>query len=182
MGLMKPAPKKIIAEILSLSERQVERLISDKTFEPVAKDGRAALFDIPACVKNYIEKITENEKTPENKAADLVLTEEKIRTERARAEKLEIEVAQTKGELIDIDGAVAVTSAILHTVRNRLLSLPRELALEVSTIDPNYLTALETAYERSIYDALNELSAMEIKENGKGGFKMEKGIKKPKDS
>ena len=179
---MKSAPKKIIAEVLSLSVRQVERLIADKTFEPDGKVGRADLFNIASCVKAYIEKITENAKTPDGKAADLILTEEKINTERARAEKLALEVAQIKGELINIDEAVAIDMAILHTVRNRLLALPRELALEVSTIDPSDITALETAYEKSIFDALNELAAMGIKNDGNGGYKMEKGNKESKDS
>ena len=179
---MKPASKKIISEILGLSLRQVERLIADKTFEPVGKAGRAALFDIPSCVQNYIAKIAENTKTPDGKAADLILTEEKINTEKARAEKLALEVAQIKGELIGIDEAVAIDMAILHTVRNRLLALPRELALEVSATDPSDITALETAYEKSIFDALNELAAMGIKNDGNGGYKMEKGNKESKDS
>ena len=82
------------------------------------------------------------------------LTAERIRKERAAAEKIELQNAAARGELLPSAEVLATWSGILRDVRGGLLALPARFAAEL----PGLTKAEVAKIDRLIRDALEDLA------------------------
>lgn len=82
------------------------------------------------------------------------LTAERIRKERAAAEKIELQNAAARGELLPSAEVLATWSGILRDVRGGLLALPARCAAEL----PGLTKAEVAKIDRLVRDALEDLA------------------------
>lgn len=92
----------------------------------------------------------------DSESLEAQLQEEKIKFERARAEKTEIEVAKIKGELVSIEDVKKVNDRLFTYVRAHLISIPSKAAKAISLIDDP--AVVKARLEDYINEALTELS------------------------
>ncbi len=81
---------------------------------------------------------------------------EELRYERARADKMEIEVAKRKGELIEIESVAEVVEQEYTAVAAGIRAIPTKLAMSVAHREPH---EVKTLLEEAINEVLIELSA-----------------------
>ena len=136
-----------VAKLLNISTPQVYNLANSGTI-PKSDNG---VFDLAACAHGYIKYL--QGRAGEEKR-DLAM--ERTRLTRLQADKVELETAILRAELIPADVVKGVWTGILGAVRARLLALPSRLAAvgfgSVTQAD------LEHTATDLVHEALNELA------------------------
>lgn len=113
-----------LAAIVDLTPRRLQQLRGEGM--PSRGRGKWPLMD---CLRWYIRYLRDkNDVGP-------ALVDEKLRTERLKADKLEVEIKQLKGELIAIETVAQEVLEIMVTLRGEFLGLPGRLAMQLSKID-----------------------------------------------
>lgn len=121
----------------------------------VPKSGE--MLEILTAIIHYQK---ENSSNKEKKGA---LYEEEVRLTRARADKVELEVAEKKGTLIKVSEVVKVWGNYILACRAKLLSVPTKLAYELAgESDP---LAIESMLREVIDESLGELGRPEFDES-----------------
>ena len=136
-----------VAKLLNISVPQVYNLANSGVI-PKAENG---VWDLAACAHGYIKYL--QGRAGEEKR-DLAM--ERTRLTRLQADRVELETAILRAELIPADVVKNVWTGILGAVRSRLLSLPPRLAgvgFGASTHEELEHTATDLVHE-----ALNELA------------------------
>lgn len=119
----------------------------------VPKSGE--MLEILTAIIAHYQK--ENSSNKEKKGA---LYEEEVRLTRARADKIELEVAEKEGTLIKVSEVVKVWSDYILACRAKLLSVPTKLAYELAgESDP---LAIESILREVIDESLRELARTEF--------------------
>ena len=120
--------------------------------KPYSEKANATLYDGREALKYLVEPIVEDEKATSKK-----LLEEQLRYESARAEKVEIEVARQKGELVAIEDVTRTVGKEYTYVRASILSLPAKLARPIAIEDdPAVCMSL---LKKEVDEILNHLQA-----------------------
>lgn len=126
----------IIAKLFDLSVRRIQQLTQEGVLPTVAvknEHGRTAKrYDLAPTVNRYVKYLSNkaygrNEKTEslENEKLD-----KEVRIKDARAQKLELELSELKGEMHRSEDVEAVTNELIYTIRSAILSLPGRLAVD----------------------------------------------------
>jgi hypothetical protein len=139
---------KTISKLLDLSPRRVQQLVKEGVI-PKMERGR---YELVPVVRAYIHYLRER-----NIQAGVVSLEEvRTRKIKAEAELAEIDLAQQRGETINVDAAAIVWGEVLGVAKSRLLSIPAKLAPIVAVEDaPAICKAL---IEEQVFEVLDELA------------------------
>jgi phage terminase Nu1 subunit (DNA packaging protein) len=128
--------------------------------------GRASRYALPAAVQWFLAR----ERTQYQTATGVLdLDAERARLAGAQRERVELQNAVRRGELLEVPAVVAAWSEILTTIRATLLALPAGLAagLEATARDGG-ARAVEVVLRERISGALAELAAWRPPDSGAG--------------
>jgi phage terminase Nu1 subunit (DNA packaging protein) len=153
-----------LGEILGISDIEVCRLARAGLLPRVPREkGRAFLYPLVDCLKAYLKH--RNSRSVKDREAYL---REKARTEKARAQKLELENALREGQQVNI-GEVAREMREQHSaVKRRLLILPHRAARRI----PGDPVMIERILSEEVTDCLSALAALrKVSHNGQGKAK-----------
>jgi phage terminase Nu1 subunit (DNA packaging protein) len=142
-----------IAKVLLIDPRRVQQLTKEGWI-PKAERGQ---YDLLPSVQGYIRSLQHSvqRRGPQELAREL--DEAELAIKKARQEKLELDNAQARGELLPRD-VEAGWMAILAIIKNQLLNLPSAMAPLV--VDLMTVAEVEASLKTRIYDTLNELSSI----------------------
>ena len=145
------------ARHIFVSERRFQELLGAGVIE---RKGRAG-YDLNAVREAYIGHL--REVAAGRMSADgegLDLTAERARLAKEQADKLEMENAASRGELLPRGDVVSALQAVFARCRARLLSLPTKLApLIVGEQSPAVVQDRITA---GVHEALEELRGLKL--------------------
>lgn len=137
-----------LAQHLGLSSNRVHQLANDGLFPRL--DGKKG-FDSVQCVKAYIDSLKGKTKSA---------TEEKARLDKLRADKVEFDLAVTKGDHIETESAISAWSKIIQAMRSRILAMPTKAApLLVGTKSAG---EAQDILQRLTNEVLRELSSPDL--------------------
>jgi phage terminase Nu1 subunit (DNA packaging protein) len=141
-----------LGEILGISDIEVCRLARAGMLPRVPREkGRAFLYPLVACLKAYLKY--RNSQSVKDREAYL---REKARTERARAQKLELENALREGQQVNIQEVAREMREQHSAVRQRLLILPHRAARRI----PGDPVLTERILAEEVTDCLSALAAL----------------------
>lgn len=120
--------------------------------EPSGTEGKSNLYD----AHNVIPIILGIE-TKEEQNTYKQIQKETLRLEKAKADKIELEVAKTRGEQVPITDVASIVEKEYSAVRSQLIAIPTKMCLELSTIDDPAI--IQDKLQEAINDCLTELSA-----------------------
>jgi phage terminase Nu1 subunit (DNA packaging protein) len=111
-----------LAKLFSLTEVRIQQLAKDNV---IAKTGRGR-YELWPSIKGYIKFLQERRVNQwDGKDEDLSeLKREQLRRTREEADKLGIQNARSRGELVEIAAVKPLGANVLIAVRNRILSFP----------------------------------------------------------
>jgi phage terminase Nu1 subunit (DNA packaging protein) len=139
-----------ISELTGKDRRTIKKKILSLPIH--STHGRAEYYDLhlalPLLFSNGNEKDTEKE-----------MIDEQLRYERARADKMILEVEQRRGEVVATSEVARIVAAEYTNVRARLLSIPSRCAKDLS-IESNP-SLVKERLDQEINEALAELTADE---------------------
>lgn len=139
-----------LAENTGLDRRTVKDRLEG--VEPHAVEGKAIIFD-----SHKVNRILYGLEKVEEKNGYKLLQVEQIRSEKAKADKLELEVAQTKGELVAIEDVCRTVGKEYTYVRAAILGVPVKLAKPISLeSDP---AVCREMLKKEVDEILNHLQA-----------------------
>ena len=142
-------PIAVIAKLLDLSERHVRRLADDNILKKPEKNKGWEITNVTL----YIRYLRERAFGKDISTTDL--HNEKLRLNKAQADKATLEVNELEGELIPAQLVEDTWINYTSNVRAKLLGLPSRIAHEVITVE-DYQKALLLCKEQ-VNEALNEL-------------------------
>jgi phage terminase Nu1 subunit (DNA packaging protein) len=144
------ATQEQIAEHLDLSKRRVQDLM----IEGVLNKGA----DLDECRVSYI-RFLRGGASGKNTGAGLKLTAERARLAKLQADKVEIELAELRGEVVRTEDVARVMQGHVIAARSRLLALPTKL---VALFSPDMRPQTLALAEGAVREALQELSSDEF--------------------
>lgn len=109
---------KTIAPMLDMSERRLQQLAKEGII-PKASHGKYVYFDVVHAYVKYLRSLDPDENTE-----TLDLRTEKTRLLTAQADKVEIELAVSRGEMCRVDRAMLLWGRVVAEVRSRMLAIP----------------------------------------------------------
>ena len=148
-----------LAELFSISVRQVQRLTLNGTLSPVS-DQRPYRYRLETVCSQYCGFLCEKIEAREKADAIAALEEAKLAAEvsikKARAERAKLELAELQGKLHRAEDVEAIMTDHVLYARAMLMALPGQLAVDLS----GEHTAAEQAetVKRAIYRILNNLA------------------------
>lgn len=141
----------VIAKICGLSERQIHNLVKDKVIPGAQSRGNWPITN----VTSYIEHLRRVRDSGGEDAH-----EQKTRLLKEQADKIEMENAARRGELLDRSDVDAAMVSAFARVRSRLLAIPSKAAPIVTQHeDPAEAEIVLRGY---VSDALRELSETDV--------------------
>jgi len=152
----------MVAEPLSISALSVLTGMGRRTvghrlgkLEPVREKGNAKLYHPPDALKAiYLGG---------DPQAELKVSHEDARLKKARADKVEMENAVARRELIPADEVVETWVDFVTACRSRLLAIPTGLAPHLVGRDKSEISA---AVKAAVVEALEELKDYDPESNG----------------
>lgn len=149
-------PRARLADLLSVNARTIDKFMVDGL--PVAvpgKPGKAAQFDVKACVAWLIERA---KASMIGEGGDLSPNQERALLDRRRREDLDLKLAERRGELVEIATVARDFAEVANTTKSRLRRIPDAVAdrlVGVAAGGPLPVRALLLA---EIDEALRELA------------------------
>lgn len=152
----------ILAKVLGKSQRQIQNYAADGILS-VTEENKNLKFDLFQVVPEFIS-YKENE-FKENSTETEIANQEKrkakaeadLKTHKAKMAKLQL--SEMEGEMHRSEDVEKMTSQLVIEVKNRLLSLPGKLAVDLSRIDDP--AQIASIIKRSVFEILEELSRFE---------------------
>jgi phage terminase Nu1 subunit (DNA packaging protein) len=141
-----------IATLLMLDPRRVQQLVKEGWI-PRAKHGE---YQFVPSLQGYIRSLRESVQRRGPQELEREAAEEDIGIKKARREKLELENAAQRGELLDRSEVEAAWLKTIAVIKNQLLNLPGKMAPRIAD-NPN-VAAIEAELEAVIYDTLTQLA------------------------
>lgn len=149
-------PKKIIADLLNLSERRVEQLTHQKIL-PKAERGK---YDLGPTVKAYVMYLQQRLSGGDEVIDIKALKDEKLRAEtderRAKARIAEMRAKALEGSLLEREQVVKEWTSRVTEVKAALLNLPQEIGFLFA--DSQYRTTVEEGVELFVEETLKRYS------------------------
>ena len=143
-------PLGVIARLLDLTERRVQQLAREGVI-PRADRGQ---YDLVGAVRGYVRFLREQAARAETGAPDLGA--ERARLVKAKADLAEMEARARRRDLLPAAEVEDAWTAILATLRARLLTLPDRLAPLVN--EETTLAGSRALIRRAITETLAELA------------------------
>lgn len=148
-------PVSTIAKLFSISERRVQQLAK----EGIIPKNTKGKYELAPCISGYINYLREKGENKDNSSANETYLY-KTRLLKGQADKLELEIAELKKDLVPAEHVFKTWSNRILRCRSLLLNMPDKLAYQVSTItDPREAEELITG---AIEEALAELASDDI--------------------
>lgn len=145
---------------LSLLTGISDRTIRDwqsKGIVPKSDTDNLPLADYIKAIVNHLKAQAEEAKAKEAEEGELYA--EKVRLTRAQADKVELEIAEREGELVNARETVLAWSKFILACRSRLLGMPAKLAYELAGV--TVPTLAEEILKEAVDEALEELGDAE---------------------
>lgn len=142
-----------LGTLLSLTSERVRQLEDEGLLQSVTKSGKK-YFDLTPSVQAYIEYI----KSKDTLTADILtaaqIQQADLRYKSARAGKMELELAELKGQMHRAEDVETVVSDMIARIRSSILALPGRLAVDTAEAK----TPMETSaiIKAAVDDLLNE--------------------------
>ena len=135
------ATRKQVGERLGISTGRVHQLV------------QSGIFPKRGTLDEYV---LANEKRESANGEQLDLTAERARVAKEQADKLTMENAERRGELVEFQATVTKWRSEATRVKNRLLAMPSKLApLMIGVKKP---AEAQSILEQAVHEALSELS------------------------
>ena len=136
-----------LGALLGVSASQVRYLAK----EGVAVRVKPSHYAVRPTVTNYVARLSDRAKKAGNPKGNAELDAEKLRKERAAADKIELANAKARGDLVPAPEVEREWSNVLRDVRSALLAIPSRIgstlphltAHDVAQIDSEIKAALE---------------------------------------
>jgi phage terminase Nu1 subunit (DNA packaging protein) len=144
--------KSQLSELTGFDRRTVRERLADlqPSIRPEGANGKGHYYDTREALPLLYKAATSNDVSKQ-------LNEESLRYERGRADRIEIEVAKLRGELVGIEEVAKTVEKQYTFVRSQLRSIPSKLAKPVTLApDANVVHKLITD---AIDECLTELTA-----------------------
>lgn len=138
----------VLAECLDMTERRVQQLAKKEITVKV----RRGKYDLAASVKNYIDYMTEDGKTSEERKYDDIRAEHEV----VKMRKTELTVARMEGKLHRSVDVKRLWTNMAATVKTRLLGIPVKLAPQITGMSDT--AKIQELLQQEVTDALNEVS------------------------
>lgn len=149
-------PKKVIADLLNLSERRVEQLTHQKIL-PKAERGK---YDLGPTVKAYVMYLQQRLSGGDEVIDIKALKDEKLRAEtderRAKARIADMRAKALEGSLLEREQVVKEWTSRVTEVKAALLNLPQEIGFLFA--DSQYRTTVEEGVELFVEETLKRYS------------------------
>jgi phage terminase Nu1 subunit (DNA packaging protein) len=139
-----------IAAHLDLSTRRVKELVAEGVLQTGA--------DLDECRVNYIRYLRGNA-SGKHTGATPILADGRARLVKLQGDKVEIELAELRGEVVRADDVARVMQSHVIAARSRLLALPSKL---VALFSPDMRPQTLALSDGVIREALDELSSDEF--------------------
>src|ERR671913_163957 len=145
-----------LGDWLGLTDRSVRDLAADGTI-PRSRRGR---YPLKVCVRAYCAHAREVAAGRTSQDGELDIVAERARLAKEQADKLEMENAAARGELLPRGHVVSALQAVFARCRARLLSLPTKLApLIVGEESP---AVVQNRITQGVHEALEELRSLKL--------------------
>ena len=144
---------KELSEILDITDRRVQQLSKLGVIPKVAR-GRYPLFKAIHGYIKYLRELSLESDAPSD------LKDAKLRSEKARAEILELEAATKAGELVHKDHVSKIWTSITSLIKAKTLTLPSRVGADVYAT--RNLNEVRSILEDAVQEILIELSETEI--------------------
>lgn len=149
--------KQTLAKLFKKSTRRIDQLREEGI---IKGQGKPAKFELIPTIQAYIEYLENKAYGREKKKTDAQLGTEKLEAEakfkQAKAEIVELELKELKGEMHKASDVEAITTDHVLFLRSMLMALPGKLAVDLAGTH----TAPEQAerVKKEVYFILNSLS------------------------
>jgi len=124
-----------------MDRRRIGQLVANLT--PVKEEGRSKYYRL----KDVVNSIT---------GAGLDLSQERAKLDQKKREKLELEIAEKKRELLPADEVLEHYAKLVMNCRGRMLALPPTLAPQLAV--EGDVAACSDLIKQCVYEALSELA------------------------
>lgn len=158
-----PEKKKMIstaevARIVGRSSRTIQDLAKQGYLTSLKKDNRYT-FDLYTVIQEYIEYSSGKDKASSSSELTLEKIREDVRFRRAKADIMELNLAELEGRMHAAEDVEAMTTDLVLSVRSALLAVPERLGVELAEIsDINECTV---KIREVVYEVLQDLSRYE---------------------
>lgn len=143
----------VLADLFGLTDRRVRQLADEEIIVRV-KRGR---YDLSSSVRNYILHLKTNNDLKEDKTEkEIDYDKEHALLERARREKVELELAAMRGTMHFSEDVERVMNDMLANFRSKLLSLPTRVSPLLVCKDN--VVDIQEVLHKQILEVLQELS------------------------
>ena len=151
-------PTAVIAKIFGVTTRRVEQLKSEGIIQG---QGHPTKYDLLPTIQVYIRFLSDKAYGRERKETDAQLATAKLEAEKrikvAKAEMVELELKELKGELHRASDVEAITTDHVMLLRSMLMALPGKVAVDMAAIQ----SAPEAAerMKQEVYNILGRLAS-----------------------
>ena len=146
-----------LGTLLGLTSERIRQLEDEGMFTSITKSGKK-YFDLTPSVTAYIDHLRAKASldVPEMLQMSIEKEQADLRYKKARAGKMELELAELEGQMHRAEDVEIVVTDILAKIRGAILALPGRLAVDTA----NAKTAAEASaiIKAVVDDTLNELS------------------------
>ena len=140
-----------LAEMFDMDRATIRKKL--KALQPFKVEAKRTLYEVPPAARLILGLDAETENI------DQRLIEEQLRYEKARADKMILEVEQRRGEVVPTSEVARIVGNEYSNVRARILSIPSRCAKDLS-LETNP-SMVKHRLEEEIHEALAELTADE---------------------
>jgi hypothetical protein len=124
----------------------------------VIRDVRDGKIDLAALIRLGMDAASARHSGADGD--DLDLNAERARKAKEEADRLEMQNAQMRGELLPRDDVDAAVVAAFARVRSRMIGIPSKVAPVVAVMESP--AEVEDAVRKAVYEALKELSESSV--------------------
>lgn len=144
----------VLANLFGVSTRRIRQFENEGIIQKVAR-GK---YSLQENIKSYITYIqaTSNLKNDEKTDEEVNYDVEHALLEKRKREKIELELAEMRGEMHKSEDVERVMNDMLSNFRSKLLALPSRLAPQLVTLTT--ISDFQDILQREVLDILHELS------------------------
>jgi phage terminase Nu1 subunit (DNA packaging protein) len=121
-GKSPTVPVSTLAKLFNLTSVRVQQLAADGI---ISKSGRGQ-YDLWSSVRGYIKYLQERKvnqwDADDDNPSDI--KKEQLRRTKEEADKLELQNARTRGELVEVEKVKRAGEKVMSAIRNRILNMP----------------------------------------------------------
>lgn len=148
---------KELAEYLGISDRRVRQLAkAEEGQDPVCvRVGSGNKFDLKRSVKNYIKF-----KDEVSDKLDLAVKSERLKHERLKQRKTQLEVEQMEKKLHKASDVERLWNSIVYGAKTKLLAIPTKIAPQLVAIEDQ--KEIQVTLRKEIKQALDDITNYDI--------------------